>query len=120
MQGEVCERARQVVRAVHAGCNLLILSMCFYLQSLSLLIDFEINFVKEIVRLASHGLIHGDFNEFNIIITHDGASKRLDAQVHNGDEEDDNDDDLEDDDENCKLVMIDFPQMVSTSHPNAK
>eukprot|EP00158_Paraphelidium_tribonemae_P003808 Partr_v1_DN26390_c0_g1_i1_m43104 putative serine threonine-protein kinase len=43
-----------------------------------------------IVRLAKSGLIHGDFNEFNIMISHSGAP-----------------------------VMIDFPQMVSTSHQNA-
>ncbi|KAL6527183.1 hypothetical protein OROGR_016273 [Orobanche gracilis] len=44
-----------------------------------------------VVRLAEHGLIHCDFNEFNIMI---------------------------DDDE--KITMIDFPQMVSASHQNAK
>jgi RIO kinase 2 len=44
-----------------------------------------------IVSLAEHGLIHGDFNEFNLLI---------------------------DDDEN--VTMIDFPQMVSTSHINAE
>lgn len=44
-----------------------------------------------IVRLADHGLIHCDFNEFNII--------------------------LNDKDE---VTLIDFPQMVSTSHINAK
>ncbi|KAM5299459.1 serine/threonine-protein kinase RIO2 [Ctenodactylus gundi] len=44
-----------------------------------------------IVKLASHGLIHGDFNEFNLI---------LDKDDH--------------------IIMIDFPQMVSTSHPNAE
>ncbi|XP_062456284.1 serine/threonine-protein kinase RIO2 isoform X2 [Rhea pennata] len=44
-----------------------------------------------IVKLANHGLIHGDFNEFNLI--------------------------LDDDD---RVTMIDFPQMVSTSHPNAE
>ncbi|XP_069348403.1 serine/threonine-protein kinase RIO2 [Eulemur rufifrons] len=44
-----------------------------------------------IVRLANHGLIHGDFNEFNLI---------LDKDDH--------------------ITMIDFPQMVSTSHPNAE
>ncbi|GLT73701.1 hypothetical protein SLA2020_455390 [Shorea laevis] len=44
-----------------------------------------------IVRLAEHGLIHCDFNEFNIMI---------------------------DDDE--KVTMIDFPQMVSVSHRNAQ
>uniref|UniRef100_A0A6V7QYD8 Serine/threonine-protein kinase RIO2 n=1 Tax=Ananas comosus var. bracteatus TaxID=296719 RepID=A0A6V7QYD8_ANACO len=44
-----------------------------------------------VVRLAEHGLIHCDFNEFNLMI---------------------------DDDE--KVTMIDFPQMVSVSHRNAK
>ncbi|KAL1199740.1 hypothetical protein V5N11_013008 [Cardamine amara subsp. amara] len=44
-----------------------------------------------VVRLAEHGLIHCDFNEFNIMI---------------------------DDEEN--LTMIDFPQMVSVSHRNAQ
>nr|XP_055174328.1 LOW QUALITY PROTEIN: serine/threonine-protein kinase RIO2-like [Nyctereutes procyonoides] len=44
-----------------------------------------------IVRLANHGLIHGDFNEFNLI---------LDKDDH--------------------ITMIDFPQMVSTSHHNAE
>ncbi|XP_021236877.1 serine/threonine-protein kinase RIO2 [Numida meleagris] len=44
-----------------------------------------------IVKLANHGLIHGDFNEFNLIL--------------------DNDD---------HVTMIDFPQMISTSHPNAE
>ncbi|XP_074851392.1 serine/threonine-protein kinase RIO2 isoform X2 [Carettochelys insculpta] len=44
-----------------------------------------------IVKLANHGLIHGDFNEFNLLL--------------------DNED---------QVTMIDFPQMVSTSHPNAE
>ena len=44
-----------------------------------------------VVKLANHGLIHGDFNEFNLM---------LDAKDH--------------------VTMIDFPQMVSTSHPNAE
>eukprot|EP01006_Ploeotia_vitrea_P049282 TRINITY_DN67325_c0_g1_i1.p1 TRINITY_DN67325_c0_g1~~TRINITY_DN67325_c0_g1_i1.p1 ORF type:complete len:522 (-),score=265.74 TRINITY_DN67325_c0_g1_i1:46-1503(-) len=47
--------------------------------------------MKMISRLAEHGLIHCDFNEFNLMI---------------------------DDDEN--VTLIDFPQMVSTSHMNAK
>ena len=45
-----------------------------------------------IVRFAHAGLIHGDFNEFNILI------RRRDG----------------------KPVVIDFPQMVSTSHENAE
>jgi RIO kinase 2 len=44
-----------------------------------------------IVRLACAGLIHGDFNEFNILIRDDDSP-----------------------------VLIDFPQMVSTSHRNAE
>jgi RIO kinase 2 len=44
-----------------------------------------------ISRLAARGLIHCDFNEFNLLI---------------------------DDEEN--LTLIDFPQMVSVSHANAE
>jgi len=42
-------------------------------------------------RLARHGLIHCDLNEFNLMVHHDGA-----------------------------VTVIDFPQMISTSHPNAE
>nr|GAT54921.1 predicted protein [Mycena chlorophos] len=45
-----------------------------------------------IVRFAHAGLIHGDFNEFNILIRR----------------------------ETGEPVVIDFPQMVSTSHENAE
>ena len=44
-----------------------------------------------IVRLSSFGLIHCDFNEFNVML-----------------------------DENDKATVIDLPQMVSTSHLNAQ
>lgn len=44
-----------------------------------------------IVRFAQHGVIHGDFNEFNIMI-----------------------------DNKEKPIVIDFPQMMSVSHPNAE
>ncbi|CAH2087674.1 unnamed protein product [Euphydryas editha] len=44
-----------------------------------------------IVRLGNCGVIHGDFNEFNIMIDNDGHP-----------------------------IIIDFPQMVSTMHPNAE
>ncbi|ORC90928.1 putative conserved RIO1-domain protein [Trypanosoma theileri] len=43
-----------------------------------------------LVRLAEHGLVHGDFNEFNILVT-----------------------------EEMKVIVIDFPQMVSINHLNA-
>ncbi|KAK5871390.1 hypothetical protein PBY51_004274 [Eleginops maclovinus] len=48
-------------------------------------------FMELIVKLANHGLIHGDFNEFNLM---------LDDKDH--------------------ITMIDFPQMVSTTHANAE
>eukprot|EP00958_Prasinococcus_capsulatus_P004115 scaffold382_cov380-Prasinococcus_capsulatus_cf.AAC.29 len=81
-----------------------------------------------VCRLAAHGLIHCDFNEFNLMV----ADKLL---VANGEDEDDAEEaenDGEDgrtrefegfdgDDVNGTLVtLIDFPQMVSTSHPNAE
>lgn len=44
-----------------------------------------------IVKFGNHGVIHGDFNEFNIMITNEG-----------------------------KPIIIDFPQMVSTQHINAE
>jgi len=44
-----------------------------------------------IIRLAEHGLVHGDFNEFNLMIN-----------------------------EEEEVTMIDFPQMTSTSHLNAE
>ncbi|KAI8343636.1 RIO1 family-domain-containing protein [Chlamydoabsidia padenii] len=44
-----------------------------------------------IVKLAQYGLIHGDFNEFNILIKSNGDP-----------------------------ILIDFPQMVSISHINAE
>ncbi|VVC92062.1 unnamed protein product [Leptidea sinapis] len=44
-----------------------------------------------IVRLGNCGVIHGDFNEFNIMIDEEGHP-----------------------------IIIDFPQMVSTMHPNAE
>jgi len=44
-----------------------------------------------IEKFAQHGLIHGDFNEFNLMI-----------------------------DTNNKIWVIDFPQMVSRDHKNAE
>lgn len=54
--------------------------------------DLYATLMELIVRLAKDGLIHGDFNEFNILI------RRKDGQP----------------------VVIDFPQMVSTRHANAE
>ncbi|EGV66893.1 Serine/threonine-protein kinase rio2 [Yamadazyma tenuis] len=51
-----------------------------------------------IVRLANHGLIHCDFNEFNIIIRNEEDAKGRDFD----------------------FVVIDFPQCVSTKHVDAE
>lgn len=53
-----------------------------------------------IVRLARAGLIHGDFNEFNILLREppeDAPEGTL-----------------------PEPILIDFPQMVSTEHENAE
>ena len=47
--------------------------------------------VEQLVQLARCGLVHCDFNEFNILVNDDQ-----------------------------QITVIDFPQMVSTSHPNAE
>lgn len=51
------------------------------------------------MRLARSGLIHGDFNEFNLLIR--------EANVEKGEV-------------NPVPILIDFPQMVSTEHENAE
>eukprot|EP00038_Savillea_parva_P006459 m.163918 g.163918 ORF g.163918 m.163918 type:complete len:516 (+) comp12357_c0_seq1:152-1699(+) len=53
--------------------------------------DVYAQLMEIIVRLANYGLVHGDFNEFNLLITRTG-----------------------------KVTLIDFPQMVSTDHENAQ
>ena len=61
--------------------------------------EAKLEFVKEkltecirmIIRLAEHGLVHGDFNEFNLILEEDSL----------------------------RMVMIDFPQMTSVKHEEA-
>ena len=54
--------------------------------------DLYATLISLILRLARSGLIHGDFNEFNILI------RRKTGEA----------------------VIIDFPQMVSTRHENAE
>ena len=44
-----------------------------------------------LLKFAGHGVIHGDYNEFNIMLDEEGSP-----------------------------VIIDFPQMVSTAHPDAR
>ncbi|KAF6809765.1 rio1 family protein [Colletotrichum sojae] len=63
--------------------------------------------IELILRLAKHGLIHGDFNEFNILIKEETTT----TTTEQGEEA-----------ESIKLVpvIIDFPQMVSMEHTNAE
>ncbi|TAQ85935.1 hypothetical protein B7494_g5746 [Chlorociboria aeruginascens] len=62
--------------------------------------------ISMILRLAQYGLIHGDFNEFNILIKEEKNSEAAGG----------------DDDESMTLtpILIDFPQMVSVDHANAE
>jgi RIO kinase 2 len=65
-----------------------------------------------ILELARYGLIHGDFNEFNLLIKEEVIP-----------DEDGNTPAIEDaDDDHIRLVpiLIDFPQMVSIDHANAE
>ncbi|TPX07341.1 uncharacterized protein E0L32_010763 [Thyridium curvatum] len=69
-----------------------------------------------LLRLAKHGLIHGDFNEFNIMIKEEkvDSSGAADGEsTTTGDHGDS---------EAVRLVpvIIDFPQMVSMDHQNAE
>ena len=57
--------------------------------------------INMILRLAQHGLIHGDFNEFNILIREDKAEQDPSTVT-------------------LTPIIIDFPQMVSMDHRNAE
>lgn len=57
--------------------------------------------ISLILRLAKHGLIHGDFNEFNILIREDKDENNPESIT-------------------LTPVLIDFPQMVSMDHQNAE
>ncbi|KAA8652519.1 protein kinase RIO2 [Aspergillus tanneri] len=66
-----------------------------------------------ILQLARFGLIHGDFNEFNLLIKEEEVPDAKGKSPADADE---------DDSENIRLtpVLIDFPQMVSIDHVNAE
>lgn len=56
--------------------------------------------INMILRLAQYGLIHGDFNEFNILIKEDTDTETKAVAL--------------------TPILIDFPQMVSIDHTNAE
>lgn len=59
--------------------------------------------ISLILRLAKHGLIHGDFNEFNILVKEERTKSEDGQEVVN-----------------LEPIIIDFPQMVSMEHQNAE
>ena len=70
--------------------------------------------IEIILRLARYGLIHGDFNEFNILI----QEERLVAEFET--EADDSEPQAHDPLVSLTPILIDFPQMVSVDHSNAE
>lgn len=65
-----------------------------------------------IVELARYGLIHGDFNEFNILIKEEPITNGKGKAAENAE--------LNDEDIRLVPILIDFPQMVSVDHVNAE
>jgi RIO kinase 2 len=68
-----------------------------------------------ILELARFGLIHGDFNEFNLLI-----KEEVDENAKEKYTPDTKLDDVADEDIRLVPVLIDFPQMVSIDHVNAE
>lgn len=89
-----------------------------------------------IVRLARSGLIHGDFNEYNILIRDHRSDKEKDRDTEKPDQREerikreggDHPVELLDEDITpirkekgvLEVVLIDFPQMVSIDHVDAE
>lgn len=75
--------------------------------------------ISLILRLARHGLIHGDFNEFNILIQEERPQKPTPSTKG---KEPDVSKTSDEEDENVTItpIVIDFPQMVSMDHQNAE
>ncbi|OTA96097.1 hypothetical protein M434DRAFT_393175 [Hypoxylon sp. CO27-5] len=71
--------------------------------------------ISLILRLAQHGLIHGDFNEFNILIKEEKENSEPSTkgkEVERTAEEKEK--------VTVTPILIDFPQMVSMDHQNAE
>jgi RIO kinase 2 len=69
--------------------------------------------IELILRLARFGLIHGDFNEFNILIEEIPSSDTSDSSASSPSPSSAPSSII------LRPVIIDFPQSLSTSHPNA-
>jgi RIO kinase 2 len=68
-----------------------------------------------ILRLSKHGLIHGDFNEFNILVKEEQDDAPEVPQEGSGESSKQKQSVLK-----VTPVIIDFPQMVSMDHANAE
>ena len=76
--------------------------------------------IDVVLRLASFGLIHGDFNEFNILIREDESPKMEGETPQEPEANDSNTENPSKSSITLTPVIIDFPQMVSIDHANAE
>lgn len=91
--------------------------------------------IENILRLARVGMIHGDFNEFNIMVKEEmdaeGGENQASSLPDESDRQQQQQQQLEDrktvedetdEDATTRIepVIIDFPQMVSMDHANAE
>lgn len=76
-------------RIISITCNKYFRSHIYEVPNVEELYDTLMNLI---LQLGNHGVIHGDFNEFNILLKK----------------------------ETYQPIIIDFPQMVSIHHPNAE
>jgi RIO kinase 2 len=67
--------------------------------------------MKFAVKLANHGLIHCDYNEYNIMIIEKNNEKDIDIDIEKTKNSKIN---------NRDFVVIDFPQCISIEHPDAE
>ncbi|VDL86407.1 unnamed protein product [Schistocephalus solidus] len=67
-------------------------------------------------RITRAGLVHGDFNEFNLLVSGISHTDRTLDSYGPEEEETDKQIDLE----QVKLILIDFPQMISRDHQTAQ
>jgi len=78
--------------------------------------------IELMLRLAKHGLIHGDYNEFNVLLEEKDQTT-LPAPPDSrseADQEANSDASQSPSSITVNPVIIDFPQMVSIQHPNAQ
>lgn len=78
--------------------------------------------INLVLELAGVGLIHGDFNEFNILIREDQIASVPQEQASSSPTNSPHPMPLETPQNSIKLtpIIIDFPQMLSIDHPNAE